>query len=177
MKRLLLIFISALVLAVPSLGLADPDGGFFGHKGDGHRKGEREMLTSWVNFKSCFYLQHAKDLGLTKEQIDKIRATSLEFNKKRVRDIAEAKATMMDLVFELHQDNPDQGKLNSFIDKKSDIKKGLDKAAIQAVLDIRNTLTPEQKEKVKSLWMEKKGFFRGFGHGNKECKACPVAGK
>lgn len=166
MKTFFLTLLAALIGLVPASALADHaekgNKGFFGKKG-----GKGELACMAVG-KAHFYLAHAKEIGLSDEQVNKIKSIKMDLKKKLVRDEAEVEVVKMDLMAALHTDSPDQAKINSLIDKKHEIKKNLAKASVQALFDIKGTLTPEQKEKAKELWKE--GKKRGFLSGGVFCR-------
>lgn len=161
MKTFFASLLAALIGFVPAVALADQ-----AHKGDKGKFGKdggQNVLACLAVGKAHFYLAHAKEIGLSDEQVNKIKSLKMDLKKKLIRDEAEAEVVKMDLMAALFTDQPDQAKINSLIDKKHEIKKNLAKASVQALLDIKGTLTAEQKEKAKELWKEgkKRGFFSG----------------
>lgn len=170
MKNFCVAVAAAFILCLPAVTYANPFGKG-GHKGKCPHEAKADILACKVNHKADFYTAHAKQIGLSKEQVEKIRNLRLEFNKNRVKESADVEALKMDIMAELRQDAPDQAKINSLIDKKYSIKREMAKAAVQALLEIKGTLSPEQKEKAKELFETgKKGKFLG---GKKYCPPCP----
>ena len=166
MKKLLFPVILAFALAMPAASFADKEskcGDRCGNKGNFGRHGEGKGDLAGKAFgKGHFFLAHAKELGLSKEQTDKIHSIKTDLKKKLVQNEADVKTLKIDLMNALHEDPVDQAKVNALIDKKFEAKKGMAKASVQALFDIKSVLTPEQKEKAKELFREGKGKKKGF---------------
>lgn len=156
-KHLCFILIASLSLAISSPTWADHSGKW-GNKGKvcGEKGQGKNLLACKVFHKAEFYLAHAQLIGLSDEQVQKIRSTKTEFKKKLVQNEADVEKLKIDIMDALHQPEIDQAKINSLIDKKYDLKKGMAKDSVQTLLAIKGTLTPEQKEKAKEIWMKGK---------------------
>lgn len=156
MKNLALALMACLVLSLPAGVMADQSKDWKKEREKrSHSKG-KNVLAHKALWKAHFYLKNADELNLTDEQRDKIVTIKIDLKKKLIRDNAEIQATKIDLFAALHKDDLDAIKIHSTIDKKYELKKGLAKASVQAIIDLNGLLTPEQKEKTKELWKKQR---------------------
>jgi len=144
------------------LSLATPVSTFADHGKEwkkGKKKtewGTKDLLSHKVFFKANFYLKNADELSLTEEQMDKIKTIKLNLQKEVLRNNAEIKAAKLDLTNELHKKKLDSIKIPSLIDKEYELKKKMGKEAVNALIQIKKLLSPEQAEKAHELWKKKK---------------------
>jgi len=103
-----------------------------------------------------FIMENSDELGLSDKQLEDIKALKVAAKKDMIRKKAEIDILAVDLESELHKDTIDKGVVNALIDKKYDLKKDLKKALVGAYADLKNILTPEQKNKMKELWHAQK---------------------
>ncbi|MDK2856221.1 MAG: hypothetical protein PWQ41_1068 [Bacillota bacterium] len=106
-----------------------------------------------------------EELGLTDEQVTKIKELQREMYEK-TKDLRQE---LQDAMFELRQlrwdKNPDQAALDAKTKEVNDLRAELQKITQEFQQKFESILTPEQLEKAKSM----RGFFGGWGgrHGMK----------
>lgn len=152
-KAFYLGLMTALAFTLSTSAMAE-SGGFFGKKKSkkSYQWGTKELISHKAFYKAHFYLDNAEEIGLTPEQQEKIRTLSADLKKEVLRNKAEIEATQIDLREELRKKKLDSIKIPSLIDKEYELKKTAGKAAIKALIDIKGTLKPEQKEKAGEIW-------------------------
>ncbi len=146
MKKRGLILILMFLMVMPGVGLANHGG----HHGEGSEGGF--ALEDMYFGKVYFLFKNKAELGLTEEQMEQIK--TIKFDVQRATIDAEAKKdlAMLDMVQELHKDQPDVKKLNSVIDQKYAVKTNLAKTVVQSILNTKSILTAEQQAKAKELY-------------------------
>ncbi len=141
----------------------------------GHGKGKAGSLNfeKKFSYKAEFILKNREELGLSVEQVDKIEGLQIKVEKDLIRKAAEMDILALDMKEELREDPVNVGAVNKLLDKKYNLKKEKAKLLAGAYVALKNTLTPEQKGKLGSLFKDcKKGIRPGSGLGSK--KNCPM---
>jgi Spy/CpxP family protein refolding chaperone len=105
----------------------------------------------------------AKELDLTTDQMEKMKAEKLTTEKQNIQDDADMKIMHMDVQAEAMKDNPDMAKLEKFTRKIGDQHAKMMLAHLRSVIFFRSLLTPEQKKKMDQLCMTS-GNEMGEGH-------------
>ncbi len=125
-------------------------------------------------------LKHAKEIGLTPEQIGKLKVMQLDFKRADVRLEADIEVAQLELDALLEDD---QAELSAIQAKVDQLKKAEGAHVIAAVKSTRNALallTPDQREKERAhrehMQHERQGqhgggmgmggMMGGMGHGN-----------
>ena len=103
-------------------------------------------------------LKNQEDLGITDEQIEKIKTLKIELKKDLIKRNAEIDLVKVDIKSELWKDPIDKERVYKLIDQKYKQKKEKAKALIDACDMFRKILTDDQKKKLKS--MHSKGFSK-----------------
>ncbi len=129
-----------------------PVAGFANHE---HGKGGGDSLEDMYFGKVYFLFQNKAELGLTEDQLNQIK--DIKFDVKRMMIDTEAKKdlAMLDINQELHKDQPDVNKIDSFIDQKHTAKAAFTKNLVRSILNTKAILTPEQQAKAKELYYKK----------------------
>lgn len=96
---------------------------------------------------ACWLLKHESDLGLTQEQVAKIKSIDLEVEKGNVRSMAEMKTFMLDANNLLEQTPLDVASLEALIDKGMAGMAAAAKVNIKAYSELQSILTEDQKAK------------------------------
>jgi len=139
-----------LILAVVSLSLV---GAAWAWKGDDHPDGSR------IRGKGT-RAEMRLDLNLTSAQREEITKLRLSLQEETV----DLRSQLMKYGIELKklwlEEAPDRDKIYALIDEMADIRAEMEKKAINFALQLREILTPEQREK---LW--EKLPRMGFGQG------------
>ena len=112
-------------------------------------------LEEKIFHKAHFYKSNADALGLSEEQVDKIKSLKSEAKKDLIMKKAEIEVLAIDIRALLHDNEVDVKAANDLIDKKYKIKKEKSKNLVQALADIKAVLSAEQHDKVKEIWKAK----------------------
>jgi Spy/CpxP family protein refolding chaperone len=135
--------VACLVAAPFFSGLADEGHGMMmhGQMHGGHEQGEH----------SAHYLmhvlKHAKEIGLTSEQIGKLKALQLDFNRTQARMEADIKIAGLELHALLEEEQAELSAIQAKVDQLKKSEGALMLAAIKGKRDASALLTPEQREK------------------------------
>ena len=106
--------------------------------------------------KVSFLMAHRRELALTEPQVDSILDKKNQVMRAMVEARAQEELATIDLEKEMHGNKPDLEKLNALIDTKTEAKKTLRKALVEAIVFTKNVLSAEQQAKVKELYLELK---------------------
>lgn len=117
-------------------------GPMFGHEGRGASH-EGPLIT--------IMLEHKQELGLTAEQERRLRDLRTEFAKESERRSAEIRVGEIELDALLEQDKWDLAKIEPKVTQIATLQGELRLARIKTLAAGRETLTPEQLEKLKQI--------------------------
>jgi Spy/CpxP family protein refolding chaperone len=95
--------------------------------------------------------EHAKEIGLTEDQITKITPIHREMEKKAIRLQADLKIAEIDLKEIMEVKDFDLEKASAQVKKIEDIKTALHLEMLKSMKDIRSILTDEQFKKMKEM--------------------------
>jgi Spy/CpxP family protein refolding chaperone len=133
----------ALIVALTGFPVyADEGHGKMGH--GGHDQGEQDDHSGHY---LKYLLKHAKEFGLTPEQISKVKAIQLDFKRTEARLEADAKVAKLELHALLEDDQAD---LKAIQAKVEQLKKAEGACLFEAIKSKRTAmalLTPDQREK------------------------------
>ena len=137
----------------PPPGRGGPHGGMPGG-GWGHRGGwGMDGGGFWMRGPEMMLLRGegplAKQLNLSNDQKKKLRDIGDRMMRQAIRRRSDIELAMLDLRNLLHEDNPDQARVNRQIDQIASLRADQAKAAIGARLEARQVLTREQREKLR----------------------------
>lgn len=116
------------------------------HKGSGHGSAHRSGKSPFEHV-LCF----TKKLGLTEEQVNKIKAHEFEFKKMKIQAKADHAIAHMDLDRLAHSDTVDEAGMRAVGSRIVEIKSRKIHAMIEAKITILNILTAEQRRKVSKM--------------------------
>ncbi len=125
------------------------DDGGWKHSGSGR-------LDEIFFHKSHMILRYEQELGLSEEQVERVKTIMAETQKRLIRDEADIDVLSVDLMRELHKATIDVQTARSILDKQYEVKKGKAMALVQSLADLKATLTPEQYAKLKELYRSAK---------------------
>ncbi|MDP8299305.1 MAG: hypothetical protein P9L88_05335 [Candidatus Tantalella remota] len=125
---------------------AQADGGYKGGGGY-HQKG----LDSKILYKAKFMLKNQDELGLSAEQVKKIKEVKIAVKKDTVKRNAEIELIKIDIKAKMYDDKLDVAGIDKLIDKKYDLKKAKAKALVQTCSDMRDILTEDQMKEFKAM--------------------------
>jgi Spy/CpxP family protein refolding chaperone len=110
-----------------------------------------------------------QQIGVSADQAAKIRQQESDFRKTEIRNRADLQVKRLDLRDLLSADKPDRAAIDSKLQEISTAQLAMEKAAVGHQLDMREALTPAQREKLRQ-WMtqrhdRERGAERGEGGG------------
>ncbi len=97
-----------------------------------------------------------KQVGITDEQFAKIRGQESDFRKTAIRDRADLQVKRIDLQDLLSADKPDRAAVDSKLEEISASQVALEKAAVDYRLDMRDAITPAQRDKLRELMRDRR---------------------
>ena len=164
--------VACLVAATFLSGLTDEAQGRMMHDQmhGGHDQGEQgEHSAHYL----MHVLKHAKEIGLTSEQIGKLKALQLDFNRIQARMEADIKIARLELHSLLEEEQAELSAIQAKVDQLKKAEGALILAAIKGKRDASALLTPEQREKERAHREKMKsggegqhgGGMGGGGHG------------
>jgi len=160
---------ACLVAASFHSGLADEGHGkmMHGHMHGGHDQGEQEEHSAHY---LKHLLKHSKEIGLTSEQIGKLKALQLDFNRTQARMEADIKIAGLELHALLEEEQAELSAIQAKVDQLKKVEGALLLAAIKGKRDAMAMLTPDQRAKDRAQFEKMKsgeegGRRGGMGHG------------
>ena len=164
--------VACLVAAPFFSGLADEGHGMMmhGHMQGSHDQGEQDEHSAHY---LKHLLKHAKEIGLTSEQISKVKAMQLDLNRTQARTEAEIKIAKLELHALLEEEQAELSAIQAKVDQLKKAEGALLLAGIKGQRDVMAMLTPEQREKERAHREKMKsggegqhgGGMGGMGHG------------
>jgi Spy/CpxP family protein refolding chaperone len=94
-------------------------------------------------------LRHAKDLDLSAEQTEKLKALAFETQKALVDLHAEIEKGQLELRHQLQSGSDDLGQIKSHLEGISRARTGIQEARIANLFEARKVLTEKQKKLIK----------------------------
>lgn len=122
-------------------------------KSGSHGYGSKSYSTkSKILHKAHFLMEKKEELGLSDEQVAKIKDLKLNAKKVSIKRGAEIEIIALDIKAAMWQDAIDTEAIDALIDKKYEIKKEKAKSMVRAYAELKGILTAEQKDKLKELY-------------------------
>ncbi len=143
MRRWMMIVFGAAGLIVAPACLSFADGGHGGMK-RGQMQGQQEEQCGRY---LTHLLKHAKEFGLTSEQIGKVKAVQLDCKRTEARMEAEITIAQLELQALLEEEQADLSLIRTKVDQLKKAEGELLLAAIKGKREAVALLTPEQREK------------------------------
>ena len=165
-SRFMPVFVmGALLIGVPGLVYAEPNEGM--HRGyrSEHHQADRQHMVSHT-FHSL--LRHAKDLGLSEQQVAKLKSLMTDYKKARIRDKAEVKLAEVDAQRLVHDQKADMAAIEDAVRKSEAARTKLRLDEIRTLREASATLTPEQHEKWRSSRAAMRAEWEGHGVQQRE---------
>jgi len=143
-----------------------------GHAGGGHSAmgghGMAGMMHSSTGHLIRHLLKHEKDIGLTADQVAKLKDIQLNLDKTRIKAEADIQVAERELKALTDDEKSDLGAIEAKLKQSEDMQVGLRLTSIKTKREVLGLLTPEQRAKEKAehdkVMQEHKGA--GSGHGN-----------
>lgn len=162
-KKMLVMVVCMLIVAMPAVfaqQMMGKDGkmGTMGMRegmmgmGSGMKMWNKMDFEQMFNYKVSFILMNSKDLGVTDEQMMKIKDLKYRIEKSLIMKKAEIEATDIDIMQAFGKDDIDVMAIGKLIDKKYDAKKMQAKELVDACATLRMILTTDQQKKIKDMW-------------------------
>ena len=95
-------------------------------------------------------LKHQKDIGLTEEQVKKLKAIELDFDRGWIKSDAEIHVAERELLALVEDEKTDLSAIEAKVKQSGMLRVGLRIMAFKARHDALAVLTPEQREKGKA---------------------------
>jgi protein CpxP len=149
-SRIMPVFVmGALLIGVPGLVYAEPNEGMHrGYRSEHHQgTADRQHMVSHT-FHSL--LRHAKELGLSEQQVAKLKSLMTDYKKARIRDKAEVKLAEVDAQMLAHDQKAEMSAIEDAVRKAEAARTKLRLDGIRTLREALATLTPEQREKWRS---------------------------
>ncbi|MCP9456498.1 MAG: periplasmic heavy metal sensor [Nitrospira sp.] len=145
-----------------SPGLADQGHGPMGHGGH-----EQEGQVDQSGHYLTHLLKHAKEFGLTSEQVAKLKALRLDFKRTEARLEADRKVAKLELDALLDDEKTDLAAIQTKVDQLKRAEGALLFSAIKSQREAMALLTADQREKDRAHreQMKREGKKQGGGMG------------
>ncbi len=168
---------------------ANPDGGYGGH-GDKYEKGSRHgsgpgmmemMMHGGAGHLIRHLLKHEKDIGLSAEQVTKLKEMQLNLDKNRIKMEADIQVAERELRALMEEDKTEMSAIEGKLKQSEDVQIGLRLLSIKTRREALALLTPEQRTKQqaehdKAMQQHKGGYDAPHGknpHGGNAPGANP----
>jgi periplasmic protein CpxP/Spy len=122
----------------------DHGGMMCGHMCEGHDQNKEDEHSSH-DLKQL--LKHGKEIGLTSEQISKLKTMQLDLGRAQARAEADIKVATLELHALVEDEQADSAAIQAKVDQLKKAEGGLLFTAIKSSRDAMAILTPEQREK------------------------------
>ncbi len=146
------LLLSGSALLRPSQGYAHGGEGCSFKSEHGGQGGGCPVVAKFFS-KAHYFLERQKVLGLSEQQISDIKALNLDMKKASVKQTADAQIFMLDLWQKLSEDRIDEVTVGVMIDDHAKAMAEAGKENIAAFAKLKAVLSPEQKKKLKDLWL------------------------
>lgn len=175
----------ALTLGLSAAQANEPGYGKEGYGGGhgmmgGHGMG---MMHSSTGHLIRHLLKHEKEIGLTADQVAKLKEMQLNLDKARIKAEADIQIAEREVKALIEDEKSDLGAIEAKLKQSEDLQVGLRLTAIKARRDVLALLTPEQRAKEKAehekMMQQHKDMGKGRGatpHGASPHGANPHKG-
>jgi periplasmic protein CpxP/Spy len=110
-------------------------------------------------------LQHHKEIGLTEEQVKKLKAIELDFDRARITSEAEIHVAERELLALVEDEKTSLSAIEAKVKQSGMLEVGLRVLAFKARHDAIGVLTPEQREKGKAAHEKRMQGMMSGQHG------------
>ena len=171
MKKILFSLLLTVVFAVPAFSqMKDmPMKGHGEGQGQMMERGNMDMMGG-----DMMFMEHANKMGLTDEQMAKMKPLHNEMQKKQIRSKADLKIAEIELMEIMEVKDFDLDKATSAVKKIENIKISQHLEMLKAMKDMRAILTDEQFKNMHKMCMMKMGEKK---HGQMMNKSQPTTKK
>jgi periplasmic protein CpxP/Spy len=164
----------ALTVGMSMVRANEPGYGKEGHGDGGHSSMGgygMGMMHSSTGHLIRHLLKHEKEIGLTAEQVTKLKDMQLNLDKTRIKSEADIQIAERELRALTEDEKSDLGAIEAKLKQSEDLQIGLRMTSIKARRDVLALLTPEQRTKEKAehekMMQQHKDAGKGYGtpHG------------
>ena len=161
----------ALTVGMPTVWANEPGYGKAGHGGGGHSSMGgygAGMKHSGTGHLIRHLLQREQEIGLTAEQVTKLKEMQLNLDKTRIRTEADIQVAEREVQALTENEKSDLGAVEAKVKQSHDLQVGLRMVSIKAKREVLAVLTPEQraKEKTEHEKVMQQHRDAGKGYGN-----------
>ena len=161
----------ALTVGMSTVWANEPGYGKEGHGGGGHSSMGgygAGMMHNSTGHLIRHLLQREQEIGLTAEQVTKLKDMQLNLDKTRIKTEADIQVAEREVKALTENEKSDLGAVEAKVKQSHDLQVGLRMVSIKAKRDVLAVLTPEQRAKEKTehekvMQQHKEG---GKGYGN-----------
>ncbi|MCC6141780.1 MAG: hypothetical protein IT389_14305 [Nitrospira sp.] len=166
-----LVIAAAVSLTLGTSGAWADGYGKEGHAGGGHSAmgghGMGGMMHSSTGHLIRHLLKHEKDIGLSADQVAKLKDIQLNLDKTRIKAEADIQVAERELKALTDDEKSDIGAIEAKLKQSEDMQVGLRMTSITTKREVLGLLTPEQRAKEKAEHDKvMKEHKAGSGHGN-----------
>jgi protein CpxP len=161
----------ALTVGMSTVWANEPGYGKEGHGGGGHSSmggHGSSMMHNSTGHLIRHLLKHEQDIGLTAEQVTKLKEMQLNLDKIRIKTEADIQVAERELKALTEEEKSDLGAVEAKLKQSADLQVGLRMTSIKARRDVYSLLTPEQRAKEKSehekAMQQHKDAGKGYGN-------------
>jgi protein CpxP len=163
--------IFALTVGISTVWANEPGYGKEGHGGGGHSSMGgygAGMKHSGTGHLIRHLLKHEQQLGLTAEQVTKLKDMQLNLDKTRIKTEADIQVAEREVKALTDEEKSDLGAIEAKLKESHALQVGLRMVSIKAKRDVLALLTPEQrtKEKTEHEKVMEQHKDAGKGYGN-----------
>ena len=161
----------ALTVGMSTVWANEPGYGTEGYGGGGHSSMGgygAGMMHNSTGHLIRHLLKHEQDIGLTAEQVTKLKDMQLNLDKTRIKTEADIQVAERELKSLTEEEKSDLGAIEAKLKQSGDLQAGLRMVAIKAKRDVLALLTPEQRAKEKTehekIMQQHKDAGKGYGN-------------
>jgi|GEM_PF-1730022 len=143
----------AFLVGLPAFVHAEPDKEMHRDSHSEHDRAAHHFVDQ--TFHSLF--RHAKDLGLSEEQVAKLKTLMTDYEKARIRGEADLKLAEVDAMTLAHDEKAEMSAIESAIRKSEAAHANMRIDGIKALRAASAVLTPEQRDK----WRASRAMMHG----------------
>ena len=153
MKKVLLALLLTVVFAVPAFSEMND----MSMQSHGEGQGQMMAMGSMEMGGDMMFMEHANKMGLTDEQMEKMKPLHTEMQKKQIRSKADLKIAEIELMEIMEVKDFDLDRATAAVKKIEDIKTAQHLGMLKAMKDMRAILTDEQFKNMQKMCMMKMG--------------------
>ena len=161
----------AMTVGMTTVWANDPGYGMEGHGGGGHSSMGgygAGMIHNSTGHLIRHLLKNEQEIGLTAEQVTKLKDMQLNLDKTRIKTEADIQVAERELKALTEDEKSDLGAVEAKLKQSGDLQVGLRMVSIKARRDVLALLTPEQRAKEKTehekILQQHKDAGKGYGN-------------